>query len=163
MDNDSTQIISVDADIIALDESIRLKFPNAKADEYFIVITLTNTQDTTLSITVMTCSWSESFSFDSDSLYLYYPGCDSNFPITIEISAHKTVKFYGKLKCYKKSLSYANPLTFKIGFVDLPYEGFLGYPYSKEARKMYKTYWSNNIYLRGRLYQYKEERSEKNY
>jgi hypothetical protein len=162
MDNDSTQIISVDADIIALDESIGLKFPNAKADEYFIVITLTNTQDTTVSIRVMTCSWSESFSFSSDSLYLHYPGCDSNFPITIEISAHKTVKFYGKLKCYKKSLNYANPLTFKIGFVDLPYKGSFE-AYSKEDKKKYKTHWSNNIYLRGRLYQYKEESAEKNY
>jgi hypothetical protein len=155
MDNDTTQVISVDADIIALDESISLEFPNTKVDQYSIIITLTNTQDTTINIRVMTCSWSESFSFDSDSLHLYYPGCNSNFPTTIEILAHETTKFYGKLRYYKKRLNDADPLTFKIGFVDLPYYngGYFDYPYSEEDKKKYKTYWSNDICLRGRLYQ----------
>lgn len=161
MYKDSTQIISVDADIISVDEAVGLKFPDAKADEYFMVITLTNTQDTAVRIRIMTCGWSESFTFDKDSLYLTYPGCDSNFPTTIKISAHKTVKFYSKLRCYKKNNDYTNPLSFKIGFVDLPYKYFWGNPNSRADKKKYKTYWSDNIYLRSRLYQYKEENAGK--
>ncbi len=155
---DTTQIISVDADIIALDESIHLKFPNAKTDEYFIVVTLTNTQDTTISIRIMTCSWSESFTFGKDSLYLTYPGCDSNFPITVEILPHKTVKFFGKLGYYGKKRDYRNPLSFKIGFIDLPYKDFFDFPYSKKDKMKYKTYWSDNIILRSKLHHYEKEK-----
>jgi len=155
---DSTQIISVDADIIAADEAVHLKFPDTQTEEYFIVITLTNNQDTTVRFTIMTCSWSESFTFDKDSLYLSYPGCDSNFPTTIKIPAHNSLKFYGKLRSYKKNHDYTNPLVFKIGFVDLPYKEFIGSSeYSKKDKKKYRTYWSDNIYLRSQLYQYNEE------
>jgi hypothetical protein len=164
---DSTQIISIAADIIALDESIRLKYPNAKADEYFIVITLTNTQDTTVRFRIMTCSWGESFTFDKDSLYLCYPGCDSNIPITIEILPHKAVKFFGKLCCYKKKHNNISPSSFKIGFIDLPYKATHWYPmartffdsfYSKEDKMKYKTYWSDSIVLKSKLYDYNVEK-----
>lgn len=106
----------------------------------------------------MTCSWSESFTFDKDSLYLSYPGCDSNFPITVEIGPHKTVKFFAKLRCNKKEKDYRKPLSFKIGFIDLPYEGATNYPYSKKDKMKFKTYWSDNIALKGKLYNYEQEK-----
>jgi hypothetical protein len=154
---DSTKIISVDADVVALDESIHLKFPGAKANEYFIVITLTNNQDTMVHFQIMTCSWNESFVFDKDSFYLFYPGCDGNYPITIDIAPHKSIKFFSKLQCYKKEDDTQHPLAFKIGFVDLPYDSFF-HRYSKKDKSKYKTYWSNSIYLESKLYHYKEEK-----
>lgn len=156
---DSCQIISVTLDIIALDESLHLKFPNAKMEEYFIVITLTNIQDTTVHFITMTCSWRESFIFDKDSLYLSDVGCDSNFPTAIDILPHKTVKFFGKLRSYKKKRDYYNAPTFKIGFVDLPYNYFLDFTNTKKEKKKHKTYWSDNIYLRSRIYQYEVEKA----
>ena len=151
--NDSSEIISVSADIVALDESINLKFPNAESQEYFIVISLSNTQDTSIHFQIMTCSWGESFIFNQDSFNLFYPGCDINVPVRIEIEAHNSVKFFGKLRCYKKNIDVINPPSFKIGFVDLPYK-FGDAPYLKKDKMKYKIYWSNDILLQSKLYQY---------
>ncbi|HET6996815.1 MAG TPA: hypothetical protein VFI06_17600 [Chitinophagaceae bacterium] len=129
-----------------------------KFQQYYMVITLTNTQDTNIRFTVMTCSWSESFRFDTDSIYLYYPGCDSNFPTTIEILPHKTVKFFGILTCYKKNRNAINPPSFKIAFLDLPYNDWFLFPYSHEDKLKYKTYWSDSIKLERKLYSYEEEK-----
>ena len=158
MTKSSDEIISVKADIVALDESLHVKFPNAKFDDYFITITLTNTQDTTVHIRIMTCSWSESFVFDKDSFYLSYPGCDINAPITLDIFPHKDVKFLGKLSCYKKDCKGAQPLSFKIGFVDLPYKHFFDTPYSQKDKMRYKIFWSDSLYLESKLYHYEEEK-----
>ena len=160
---DSAKIISVEGDIVARDESVHFKYPNAKAVEYFIVITLTNTQDTTIRIRIMTCSWSESFTFDNDSLGLSYPGCDSNFPTTVEIASHKTVKCFAKLSCSRKNQNYKNSLSFKIGFVDLPYDNFFDLPCSEKNKAKYKTYWSDSITLKSKLYFYEEEKLSRNW
>jgi hypothetical protein len=156
MPKDSSQIISVSVDVVALDESLHLKFPDAKMEEYFIVITLTNTQDTTVPIVTMTCSWEDSFTFDRDSLHLFYPGCDSNFPIWINILPHKSVKFFGKLRLKGKRHDHKDPYRFKIGFADLP-SRFRGPEFRKKGEPNPSIYWSDNIYLTNRLYQYETE------
>jgi hypothetical protein len=153
----SHKIVSVSVDIVALDKSLDIQYPNANVEEYFIVITLTNTQDTTVHLTTMTCSWIESFIFNTDSFYLYDPGCDSNVPTSLDILPHRTVKFFSVLTRVGKEHDYKNPPSFKIGFVDLPSKFFWESHSQKEKRK-YKTYWSDDIYLVSSLYKYKEEK-----
>jgi len=156
-DKDTTQIITVTANIITLDESLHLKFPQANFEEYFIEIILTNTQDTIAHFRIMTCSWAESFVFDNDSLDLHYPGCDSNFPTDLDIPPHKSVKFFSVLHYHGKKRSYDNPLSFKIGFVDLPYDESLRWPYKIVDKFKYKIYWSVKKKLICILYNYIED------
>jgi hypothetical protein len=129
-----------------------MQFPNINLEEYFITIALTNTQDSSVHFRIMTCSWGESFITNNDSISVASQQCDSNFPETIEIKPHKSMKFFGKLR----STSKAKPPNFKLGFIDLPYKEFFA-SYSKEDKKKYRTFWSNIVILESQLNNYKPE------
>ena len=152
--SDSNKVISVSIDIIALDKSMNLQYPNTYTEQYFVTISLANTQDTAVHFTTMTCSWEESFIFNTDSLYLYYPGCDSNFPTSLDILPCQSVKFFAKLARIGKGYDNKNPASFKIGFVDLPSK-FFWESHSRGDKRKYKIYWSENTDLVSSLYKYK--------
>ncbi|MGC4101531.1 hypothetical protein [Ferruginibacter sp.] len=151
------RIITVNVDIVASSKSLESQYSKAENESFFIVITLENTQDTTVHFTTMTCSWEDSFVFNNDSMYLYYPGCDSNYPTSLDIIPHGKVKFFAELAGIGKNYDWQNPPSFKIGFADLPSK-FFWENHSRRDKMKYPIFWSDNTNLISSLYDYKEEK-----
>ena len=82
----------------------------------------------------MTSGMDDSFITNNDSIIIVHQECDSNFPTTIEVRPHKSVKFFGKLRSRIRDSIPAIPRTFKLGLVDLPYNLFLTVYSSKDKR-----------------------------
>ena len=155
----NNDILSVSVNIIARDESLKLRFPNVNLEEYFITISLFNKQDTNVSFRVMTCSWAESFITNNDSIFVIPQQCDSNFPETIELEPGQSVIFFGKLRSRIKYRYPSPPPAFKVAFVDLPLNKF---PLSELSlsvteKKKFRAFWSNDILLEEKLGDYKIE------
>lgn len=161
--SDSSEIIMVTVDIIARDRSEELvKYPQTKREEYYITIDLKNTQDTSVKIAIMNCTWFQSFTTDGDSLYLKPKLCDHNDPDYLKIPAHKSVRFYATL-VNNKVTAMNTKRCFKIGFISMPFKDlfFVEQITKQERIKKYKTYWSKNVDLVEKLNTYEGELKEK--
>ena len=151
---DSTQIISVNVDIVAKEESNVLRNPKVDFNEYFMIITLINEQDSIVHFSIMTCGWGENFTTNNNSFTVDgNQNCDSNYPITIEIKSHKSIKFFTRLRTKNSEKDTAQ--NFKIGFIDFHYN-FWSIPHHTD-KKNFKIYWSDNIKLEPQLNKYKIE------
>jgi hypothetical protein len=156
--NDTIPIVTIKANITAFNEAPLLRFPNIDSKYYFVTLTLTNTQDTSIRFTIMTCSWSSSFVTDIDSIIIRPQECDSNFPVTIEIKPGKSAHFFAELHSSKKNSKGSQPVNFKVGFVDLTYKELESFNrLSKSDIHKHKIYWSNSIPLLSKLNSYKFE------
>jgi hypothetical protein len=170
--NDSAQKISVDVDIIA--KTIEYNYSRkTNIDKYFLLITLTNTQDSTIHLRFITCGWNENFTTNNDSIYMPGRNCDLNYPIEIKLEPHKSITFYGEICSLIKNVNdyCCDQPKFKIGFIDFPniilddkegkemiwrHDGFwITRMYDKRKCKIY---WSDEILLKSRLYEYKIEK-----
>ncbi len=152
---DSVQIISVNVDIIAKDQSLALRNTKIDFKDYFITITLTNNEDSIVRFAIMKCSWGQSFTTDNNLIWVTGQDCDGNFPITIEIKPHKSIKFFANLGSRIKNSNPNNPQNFKIGFIDIPQQD-LFWRHDSDIKK-YKVYWSDSIELKTELNKYKIE------
>lgn len=170
---DSTQKFSVDVDIIAKNKLPSDYASKMHTDLYFVIINLTNTQDSIIHLRFMTCAWDASFITNNDSIYFPFWDCNANFPIEIILEPHKSISFYAELYSHIININEYdhNQPKFKIGFVDLPYKiygkgdqiddkylnNFDNWNQHRIDKNSYKIYWSNDIPLLSKLHGYKIE------
>ncbi|WP_159085971.1 hypothetical protein [Flavobacterium faecale] len=83
---------------------------------YSIKIDLVNNTNSPIHFWVMSCSWQDNFVFNTDTTYFYSLGCDSNYPIIMEILPRHKLTFNGIIH----SNGYVNlnkKNDIKLGFV----------------------------------------------
>lgn len=98
-----------------------VKSDSIKQKEFDITLTLTNTSDTIISISLMTCSWEDNFIINNDYISFWGQECDSNFPTLVEFKPGETKVYTTKLI---KSIKF-----------DYPCDGCTGFP-TTEATKL---------------------------
>jgi hypothetical protein len=125
---------------------------------YNISLTIKNTSDTIIAITLMTCSWEDDFIINNKYMHFYNLGCDSNFPTSIEFKP-------GEEKVFKTTLTKSKDLyykcegctgfpqveTTKLGLILIndifrrkPFENYF---LAIEDKSKWKIVWSNPLYL----------------
>jgi hypothetical protein len=121
---------------------------------YFARLSVINNEDTTISFCMMNCSWEENWSSDNKDIYLYYPGCDANFPITVKLKPKEFIAFYGVVRSKQKEIINKK---FRLGFQLFTYEEvfFGNLDKRNEILRGKKIYWSNEIELKNSVYQFK--------
>jgi hypothetical protein len=126
-----------------------------KHDYYFATVNVLNTQDTTVSIFILNCSWTfDGFVINNDSMELSScnVGCDHNVPEKISIPPKRSVQFYNTISSWKKDSSIAR---IKVGFKYFRTGNDLwNSDGSKKSQKLYTMIWSNEVELKDRLYSY---------
>lgn len=141
----TADIITVGLDVAG--RSTECYDPNYKpVYNYHTLLTIINNQDTAIHFYMMTCSWMDSWVCDNDSIQFHYPGCDSNFPIPIELPAKKAIKLYATLRSAGDTLYNKK---FRMGFMMLSHKEFWDI-HKNEAglKKTKKIYWSNEDELK---------------
>jgi hypothetical protein len=98
-----------------------VKSDSIKEKQFDITLTLKNTSDTIISISLMTCSWEDNFIVNNKYIYLAGQECDNNFPTLVEFKP-------GESKVYTTTLIKS------IKF-DYPCDGCTGFP-PVEATKL---------------------------
>ena len=123
------------------------------SDYYFATINVLNTQDTTVTFWIMSCSWPmDGFVIHSDSIAFKFcfGGCDHDTPEKISLPKKKSVQFYGTIKSWKKDSSVAR---IKVG---LRYFGTVADLWNfdglNDNKKPNKIIWSNEVELKDNLY-----------
>jgi hypothetical protein len=132
-------------------DSIKEKFFN-------ITLTIKNTSDTTISISLMTCSWSDNFIVNNNYMRLLGEECDNNFPHTVEFKP-------GEFKVFPVTLvksmefdyhcdgctGFPQVETTKLGLILInnlfgrkPFENYF---LAMEDKSKWKIVWSNPLYL----------------
>lgn len=141
--SDSTPRIAVHVRVIG-----RKDEPKWSISYYALKIELENTEDSSITLTLMNCSWQDSFLTDRDSVNLLGAECDKNFPESIQIKPHQSIQYIGQIKRHMHNEFKSSPIRLKIGFVDLHYHQ-LGYLFQATRANLlqYKIYWSNSIEL----------------
>ncbi len=74
-----------------------VKGDSIKQTFFDISLTIKNTSDTIVSITLVTCSWQDNFIVNNSYIYIDGEDCDSNFPTDVEFKP-------GEGKVYKTTL-----------------------------------------------------------
>ena len=150
--NDSLLLLKVDVDVVSYHEK------SDQVNIYSVLITLKNTQDTTLSFWTRSCNWPINFITNNDSIGILPANCDSEGPTILKIGAHKTAKFYAEIHT---SIDGYNPgytnTYFKLGFLDIPKSKISDRSFYEREKKGYKIYWSNQIRLAQNLGTFKTE------
>jgi hypothetical protein len=127
----------------------------SKYDYYFATVNILNTQDTTVSIWVMSCSWPmETFAINSQNIVFRYcfGGCDYNVPDEIKIPPKKSVQFYGTIVNWNKDSSIAH---IKVGFKYFrTFDDLWNADASKQSERPYTMIWSNEVELKDKMYTY---------
>lgn len=112
--------------------------------DFFSKVTITNKEAVPVSFWMMRCSWwHETLIFDNDSVEFSTSGCDSNFPINVELKPGKSIVFY---PVFHSNSSNANQI--KIGFIMLKEEELNNH--FKDWKSFIRTktiYWSNPVSL----------------
>jgi hypothetical protein len=117
--------------------------------------TVTNKQDTAIHFWVMTCSWpSENWVSSNDSVFCAYPGCDSNFPIQIDLLPHQSLNFYGILAHTVKT---SFPKIVKLGFRYFTRGDALFETSAQTRNAAAALFWSNEVELRDNLFKFQME------
>lgn len=153
-DSKIKQLVSVKLDIVG--KGAPTICANADtSDYYFATINVLNTQDTTVTFWIMSCSWPmDGFVIYSDSIAFQFcfGGCDSNTPEKISLPPKKSIQFYGTIKNWKKDSSIARV---KVG---LRYfrtvDDLWRFDGSYDSKKLHKIVWSNEVELKDNLYSY---------
>ena len=83
---------------------------------YSVKIDLINNTDSVVRFWTMLCSWEDNWLFNFDSIWLYYPGCDKNFPVVKQIEPCQKLTYNSIIEI----LSDINNLKgkyIKLGFI----------------------------------------------
>lgn len=132
---------------------------NSVREEYYdICLTIKNTSDTIIAISLMTCSWSDNFIVNNNYMRLLGEECDSNFPSLVEFRP-------GESRSYRVTLIKSMKLNYKCdgctGFpqVETTKLGLIivddifrrnasnNYFLAMEDKSAWKIVWSNSLYL----------------
>lgn len=128
---------------------------------YFVRLVVINNLSTTKVFWVYKCSWSSLWFVDRPNTFLYYPGCDSNYPVDIRLSPRQEVVFYGFLveavENKNSRITYAIPKPaaqevgsveeIKFAFAEITDEKQMDFRDTKELlqKGLVKMHWSNSI------------------
>lgn len=125
------------------------------SDYYFATVNIVNTQDSTVTFFIMSCSWPmDGFIIKSDSIAFQFcfAGCDHNVPEKITVPPKKSVQFYGTINSWKKSSAIAK---IKVGFrYFATVDDLWSFGGTSADKKRYKLFWSNEVELKDSLYSY---------
>ncbi|MFN8291884.1 MAG: hypothetical protein U0U70_16620 [Chitinophagaceae bacterium] len=133
-------------------DSINEKFFN-------ISVTLKNTSDTIISITLMSCSWQDNFVVNNNYIYIEGENCDNNFAIDVDFKPGESKTYTTRLiqsikldyPC-KGCAPFAPVETTKLGLIVLndPFGGRterINYYLGMEDKSTWTMVWSNPLYL----------------
>lgn len=125
---------------------------------YDVSLTIKNTSDTIIAISLMTCSWGENFIVNNMYMRIEGQECDSNFPTTVEFKPNES-KVYALTLIKSMDLYYKcdgctgfpQVETTKLGLIIIddvfrrkPFENYF---LSMEDKSKWKLVWSNPLYL----------------
>lgn len=152
--SNSKELVSIKLDIVGRGTSTICRDMDTST-YYFVIVSVLNNQDTTIELTIFTCSWIwENFVTNNDSVLFTscFLGCDHNVADGIIVPPKKAAQFYGTIKSNKKGSSVDK---IKVGFryfaTGKDIWNFDGTPKNK---KLYKLFWSNEVALKDNLYSY---------
>jgi hypothetical protein len=112
---------------------------------YFARFEVFNKEDTTLPITIWSCSWNWNWKSDSDSIWLAGWGCDANCPEIIKLPSQESLVFYGGIRFRSPRLNTIFRLAFANG--NKEFNNYLYLPLSSKPHGEY--YWSAPITFKG--------------
>jgi hypothetical protein len=135
-----------------------VKSDSVKEAFFDITLTIKNTSDTIIAISLMTCSWADNFIVNNNYMHLLGQECYSNFPDLVEFKS-------GESKVYKTTLVKSMKLNYKCkgctGFpeVETTKLGLIivddvfrrkppvNYFLAMEDKSAWTMVWSNPLYL----------------
>ena len=124
-------------------------------DDYFSRVSITNHEDSTITLWMMSCSWwHETLIFDTNSIEFSAGGCDKNIPVKVELKPGKSLIVYPVFHVDSKNIKQV-----RMGFVMLKEEELN--KHFKDWAKFIKSksiYWSNPALLRSRNNDYRIEK-----
>lgn len=148
----------------AIKELIRINNYVVKSDSikqkfFDISLTIKNTSDTTIAISLMSCSWDDNFIVNNNYIYIEGQGCDNNFPTLVEFKPGESKVFTTTLA---KSIKFDFPCkgcapfppveTTKLGLIII--DDVFGrkpektnYFLAMEDKSTWTIVWSNALYL----------------
>ena len=83
---------------------------------YSANIELINNTDTIIRFWTWYCSWERNWLFDIDSIWLYYPGCDKNYPIIKQIDPGQKLTYNSTIEILSDIKSVKGK-DIKLGFI----------------------------------------------
>jgi hypothetical protein len=123
---------------------------------YFVVVNVLNNQDTTINLTIMTCSWVwENFVTNSDSVLFSscFLGCDYNVADIIKVPPKKFAQFYGTIKNNSRESSTDKV---KVGFGYFAAgKDIWDFNRTPNNNKLYRLFWSNEVELKDNIYSFR--------
>ena len=138
-------LLAVDIDIISQD-SIYTR-PNSYL--YISVLSVFNTQDTTVNFWISTGSWQRyNWVSSNDSVEIFYNGCDFCDETLIKLPPHKSLKFFACLIGNKQFIQK----DFQLGFLVFnSLESLLSYGVKNHKKTYISQYWSKPKWLESQL------------
>jgi hypothetical protein len=135
-----------------------VKSDSIKEHFFDISLSIKNTSDTTIAISLMTCSWSDNFIVNNNYIHFIGQNCDSNFPDLVEFKPGESRKFTTTLA---KSMEFDYPCdgctglpqveTTKLGLIIIDdifrRKHFVNYFLAMGDKSVWKIVWSNPLYL----------------
>lgn len=142
--HDKTELVSVKSYIVAKGKHEDLYKNGIKKDYYFLLVRITNQQDTTVPFYIMSGSWTiDNFEINNDSIKLVFFGNDVNTPTRIILKAHQSIIFNVMAEALSEKITIPQ---FRVGFhfTDIR-DNYIrkDQKYSKNA----KRFWSNEMKL----------------
>lgn len=124
-----------------------------------ITVTLKNTSDTIISITLMSCSWQDNFIVNNKYIYIEGENCDNNFPISVTFKPGESKTYTTRLiqsikldyPC-KGCAPFPPVETTRLGLIILndPFgrkSVTVNYFLGMEDKSTWTIVWSNALYL----------------
>jgi hypothetical protein len=126
---------------------------------YNVSLTIKNTSDTTISFSLMTCSWEDNFIVNNNYMYIQGQNCDSNYPDHVEFKPGESkvyrttlIKSMGVNYHCKGCTGFARIETTKLGLIIYDdvfgrKRPFVNYFLAMQDKSAWKIVWSNPLYL----------------
>jgi hypothetical protein len=135
-----------------------VKSDSIKEHFFDISLTIKNTSDTTIAISLMTCSWPDNFIVNNNYIHFTGQDCDRNFPHPVEFEPGESKVFTTTLA---KSMKFDYPCdgctgfpeveTTKLGLIIIDdifrRKPFVDYFVAMGDKSAWKIVWSNSLYL----------------
>ncbi len=106
--------IRIEVSVIGKSDSDR--FNSLEGNFYSVRIDLINNTDSIIRFWTMSCSWEDNWISNAKTIYLFNPGCDSNYPYIVKVESGKTITFMGTVRVCG-SIEEAGDSNYKLGFI----------------------------------------------
>jgi hypothetical protein len=140
------------------ENSFVVKSDSIKEFFFDVSLTIKNTSDTTIAISLMTCSWADNFIVNNNYMHIEGQNCDNNFPTLVELKPNEnkvyTLTLIKSMELYYKCdgcTGFPQVETTKLGLIIIddifrrkPFENYF---LSIEDKSKWKIVWSNPLYL----------------